>query len=123
MQRPEAVPDVTISLWENLASELIAIIGDGGFQSLYARSIHLTRATFPWLTPVHPAQGSNSQLAGLKKDLEGQDVAQAGEASITLLITFINILAVLIGELLTASILHAAWDDSALDTAVEEFRK
>src|SRR5690606_35621159 len=84
MQRPEAMLDVTINLWQSLAFELIAIIGEGGFQSLYARSIHLSNATFPWLTCAHPAQGTDSRFAGLKKNLEAQDLAQAGEASITL---------------------------------------
>ena len=31
MQRPEAMLDVTINLWQSLAFELIAIIGEGGF--------------------------------------------------------------------------------------------
>lgn len=123
MQRPEAIPDVSVSLWERLASELISIIGEGGFQSLYARSIHLTSAMYPWLTPVHPKPGTDARFAGLKKDLEGKDAVLAGEANITLLITFIDILTMLIGELLTASILRAAWGDDALDTAVKELQK
>lgn len=123
LQRPQAIPDATVRLWQCLASELIAIIGDGGFQSLYARSVYLNIASFSWLTPVHPAQGSDARFAGLQKDLEGQEVSQAGEASITLLITFIDILAVLIGDLLTASILHAAWGDDATDIAVKELQK
>ena len=119
-QRPEAIVDVTIHLWERLASELISIIGEGGFQSLYARSVHLTSATFPWMVLSHPWQRSDSRFPDLKISFEGRDLAEAGEASVTLLITFIDILALLIGELLTTSILRAAWGDDALDIAGKE---
>lgn len=117
MQRPEAMLDVTISLWERLASELISIIGEGGFQSLYSRSVHITRVTFPWIVPSHPWQRTDSRFEDLKISFERQDfteVSEASEASITLLITFIDILALLIGELLTTSILGSAWGDDAL---------
>jgi hypothetical protein len=123
-RRPDAIPGVTIDLWERLASQLISIIGEGGFDSLYSRSVHLTNATFPWLAVSHPppAQQTDSRFAGLKTSLEGRDFTEASEASITLFITFIDILALLIGEHLTTSILHSAWGDDALDIAVKELR-
>lgn len=114
--------DVTIDLWEKLAFELISIIGEGGFQSLYSRSIHLAGTTFPWITLGHPEQRADSRFADLKINLEGRDLTQASEASITLLITFIDILILLIGDLLTTSILRSAWGDDALDTDVKESR-
>jgi hypothetical protein len=120
IQRPEAVLDVTLHLWERLASELISIIGEGGFQSLYSRSVHLTSATFPWMVSSHPWQRTDSRFPDLKISFEGRDFAEASEASITLLITFIDILAVLIGEFLTTSILRSAWGDDALNSAGEE---
>ena len=121
-QRPEAGLDVTIHLWERLASELISIIGEGGFQSLYARSIHLTKATFPWLVLSHPSQQTDSRFAALKTSLEGRDFTEACEASINFLITFIDILALLIGEPLTTSILRSAWGDGTFDIAAKELR-
>ncbi|MGZ3158602.1 MAG: hypothetical protein ACXU7D_00060 [Burkholderiaceae bacterium] len=123
MQRPEAVVDTSIQLWERLATELITIIGEGGFQSLYARSLHLTSATYPWILPTHPWQQSESRFTGLHNSLASRDAAQAGDASIALLITFIDILATLIGEFLTTNMLHAAWGDDALDTAAKELQK
>lgn len=120
MQRPEAIADVSIYLWEKLAHELISIIGEGGFQSLFKRSLHLTSATFPWMAIDPPLLQNGSRFAGLKICLEGQNSAEAGEASTALLITFIDILALLIGELLTSSILRLAWGDDALDTVVKE---
>ncbi len=122
MQRPEAIVDVTMQLWERLASELILLIGEGGFQSLYSRSLHLAGETYPWMLIRHPSQATDSRFAGLKMSLEEQGAAEAGEASIALLDTFIDILISLIGELLTTSILRSAWGDGALDSAVKETR-
>lgn len=120
MQRPEAIVEVSIHLWERLAHELVSIIGEGGFQSLYKRSLHLTSATFPWMELNSPLPQKGSGFADLKKCLAGQDSTNAGEASAALLIAFIDILALLIGELLTSSILRLAWGDDALDTVVKE---
>jgi hypothetical protein len=120
MQRPDAIVDTTIHLWERFAAELILIIGEGGFQSLYSRSLHLTGATFPWMTAEHATQPAESRFAGLRASLAGRDAKEAGEASIALLATFIDILSVLIGELLTTRILRSAWGDDALNTAAKE---
>jgi hypothetical protein len=40
---PEKVVDIAIDLWEQLAREIISIVGESGFYSLYARSIYLTQ--------------------------------------------------------------------------------
>ena len=122
MHRPEAIADVTINLWERVAAELISIIGEGGFQSLYSRSVHLASVTFPWLALKHPSQPTDSRFAGLKISLEGRDFTETSEASITLLTTFIDILALLIGEVLTTSILRSAWGDDALEIAAKELQ-
>lgn len=123
LRRPDAVLEVSVALWERLAIELVAIIGEGGFQSLYSRSVHLTSAAFPWMVCSHPWQRTDARFADLKIGFEGRDSAQACEASIALMTTFIDILAVLIGELLTTSILRSAWGDDALDIAAKELRK
>ncbi|WP_304778577.1 hypothetical protein [Herminiimonas sp.] len=120
MRRPEAIADVSVDLWEKLACGLISIIGEGGFQSLYKRSLHLTSATFPWMESHPSSLQKDTGFADLKICLAEQDPTVAGEASTALLITFIDILALLIGELLMSSILRLAWGDDALDTVVKE---
>jgi hypothetical protein len=115
MQRPDAVVEMTILLWERLAFELSSIIGDEGFQSLYARSCNLNKITFPWLLLDHDSETSHTRFAGLKIALESRDITEASTASKTLLITFVDILALLIGDQLTASILLSAWNDNALN--------
>jgi hypothetical protein len=122
MRRPDAIGDVTLQLWERLASELASIIGDGGFQSLYARSVHLARASFPWIVLSQPAMSTVSVFASLKECLEERDSKVACEASITLLNIFIDILILLIGELLTTSILRSAWGDDAVNIAGTELQ-
>lgn len=120
LQKPEAVVDITIGLWEKLASELISIIGEGGFQSMYSRSLHLVSANFPWMEQSRPWQRTDKDFQGLRSSLKDRDLNEISEASIALLAIFIDILATLIGELLTTSILCAAWGDDALDIAGKE---
>lgn len=111
-QRTEA--DAAIDLWEQMATQLIALVGEGGFNSLYARSVFLTRLTFPWLAAGALPPQADQPFAGLKTSLEGHTPAQAGEANRLLLITFTDILASLIGEQLTNNILRMAWGIEAL---------
>lgn len=119
LKRPEAVVEVSVHLWESLASELIAVFGEGGFQSLYSRSLYLTKMNFFWM-PSHPLKRIDLRFADLKACFETRNVAEVGEANIALLITFIDTLAGLIGEPLTASILSAAWGNDTLNRASKE---
>ena len=115
--------DIAINLWRPLASQLISIIGEGGFIALYARSVYLTQATFPWLASGEASHAADIRFNDLKINLEGQNVIDAKKASHMLFLTFTNILASLIGEPLTASILCSAWDSDAsdMDIAGKEF--
>ena len=116
------VADEAISLWERLATNLIYIIGDDGFNSLYARSIYLNQPKFYWLDGSLQPSKINLRFTALKIGLQGQTPAQASEANILLLITFTNILASLIGEQLTMSILGVAWGVDISNTTGKEFK-
>lgn len=107
------VVEAAVELWERLATQIISIVGEGGFDSLYARSVFLAQATFPWLAANSISPTTDHRFAELKTTLEGQTPAQAGAANNLLLITFTGILASLIGEQLTTSILRSAWADDA----------
>ena len=111
LQRPEAVVDVTVSLWERLAVALVSLIGEGGFQSVYQRSGMLAAARYPWLVLDSSPQHTDFQFAGLRRSLEVRDATEAGEASVVLLGIFLDILTSLIGELLMSNLLHSAWGD------------
>lgn len=109
----EKVADSAINLWEPMAAQISSIVGAGGFNSLYARSVFLTQPAFPWLAAGLMSPQTDHRFAALRLSLEGQTPAQAREANSLLLITFTDILASLIGEELTSSILRSAWGDNA----------
>lgn len=117
------VPEIALQLWQPLSSQLISIIGEGGFSSLYDRSLHLTRAAFPWLEAGEPLRSIDSRFSELKVGLAGPGSTEASKASHMLILTFTDILASLIGEPLTIDILGSAWNKHAseLDIAGKEF--
>lgn len=121
-QHTEKVADAAIDLWGQMATQIISIIGEGGFNSLYGRSVFLTRSKFPWLAAGPLPPQADQRFAGLKMSLEGRTPAQAREANSLLLITFTDVLASLIGEQLTTSILRSAWGDDASELAGREFK-
>jgi hypothetical protein len=108
--------DTAIHRWEQLATQIIIIVGEEGFNSLYARSLFLSQAQFPWISNSALTPNAPHRFEALKTSLEGQSPAQAGEAAHLLLITFTDILASLIGDQLTTLILGVAWD---IDTRIE----
>ena len=121
-QPAEKVADTAINLWEQMATQIISIVGNGGFNSLYARSVFLSQSTFPWLAADPLSPQPDHRFSELKMSLEGQMPAQAREANSLLLITFTDILASLIGEQLTIRILRSAWGDSPSERPGKEFQ-
>ena len=119
-QHSENVPDAAVGLWEKMATQIISIVGEGGFNSLYARSLHLTQSTFPWLADSALSPPTDQRFKKLKISFEGQTPAQATEANRRLLITFTDILASLVGEQLTTRIFRSAWGVDAQDEARKE---
>jgi hypothetical protein len=112
-QHPEK--GAAINLWEQMASEVISIVGEGGFNSLYARSLFLSQSTFPWLAAASLSAQTDSRFAELKTSFAAQTPAHVNEANTLLLITFTDIMASIIGEQLTMGILRSAWGNDALN--------
>lgn len=119
LRDPGAVVDVSIRLWEQLATELNQIIGERGVESMYARSLHQSQKQFNWLTP-HPPQALAAAMRALRASLQGQAETAACAASTAMMMHFINTLILLIGELLTNSILLKAWGDDVVNNAGTE---
>ena len=120
---PEKVADAAIILWERMATQIIAIIGVGGFNSLYARSLFLTQSDFPWLNGCELPCPVDQRFTALKNSLAEQTPSDATAANNQLLRTFTDILAALIGEALTSSILRSAWGDHAPAQDQQEVQK
>jgi hypothetical protein len=118
MRSPDTLKADTIALWERLAIELGAIIGQNGFDALYARSVHLVRARHPWLE-----EGADARFDKLRASLAQREPASVGAASIDLLITFTDTLSQLIGVSLTTAILRSAWGQDTADTAAKEIQQ
>lgn len=121
-QHTETVSDAAVVLWEQMATQIIAIVGEGGFNALYARSVFLAQTTFPWLAACVLSPQPDDRFAELKTGLETQAPPQASAANNLLLITFTDILASLIGEQLTTNILHSAWGHDAPDRVGKELK-
>lgn len=111
-----------MNLWEKLAAEITSIVGEGGFNALYARSVYLAQQRFPWLAACTPAPAAGQQLVWLRVCLEAQSPEQVSAANRLLFLTFTDIVATLIGEQLAASILRAAWDNDASCRTSKEFK-
>ena len=119
-QRTGDVVDTALGLWEKLALELVVIIGEGGFSSLYARSVFLSKARFPWLIDTTSPEKTKQPLVELRTKLAGRTFEEISAANILLLRTFSDILVTLIGEELTNIILRSAWGNSASENPVKE---
>lgn len=83
---------------------------------MYARSLHQSQKQFSWLTP----QALEAAMTALRASLQGQEDTVACAASTAMLMHFINTLILLIGELLTNSILLKAWGDDVVNNAGTE---
>lgn len=103
---PDELVEVSVSLWEQLATELISLIGESGFDALYARSIHQTQLKCPWLDA---GPHSAARFTELRASLSRNTCYEARTASLVLAENFIRIMTSLIGEHLTASLLRTAW--------------
>jgi hypothetical protein len=109
--------------WEQMAFHLQPLIGEAGFQALYARTVHLTIPHFIGLTPARQSESLDISFQTLRKDLESLTPAQAAEAGKMLLDTFTQLLSTMIGESLTSRILRSAWTDESSNSNDQEMKK
>lgn len=121
-RRTGKAADAAIDLWDRMATQIISIVGEGGFNSLYARSVFLTQSTFPWLVAGISSPQIEHRFTALKLSFEGQAEGQASAANSRLLINFTDILAALIGEELTTRILRSAWGNDVSNSVGKEFK-
>lgn len=118
----EKAAEMAIVLWQQMASKIISIVGETGFNSLYIRSVLLNTSKFSWLTIYNPKSENIHQFTELKLCFEQQTSSLIIEANNQLLITLTDILASLIGEPLTTNILCMAWGDLASDFVTKELK-
>lgn len=110
----EKMVGTAIDRWELIAAYIISIIGEGGFNSLYERSVILTQSKFPWLLTSGLQPSTDHRFIDLKASLEGQTTALGSEANCLLLANFTAILESLIGAQLTTRIFRSALEETRI---------
>ena len=120
---PDAAVPTTIRLWEQLAPELMSIIGEGGFKPLYSRSIRLASKQHAWLLPCAAKSVAGVRFTELAACLQTQAIEDAQQASLDLFTVFLDVLASLIGEELTTHLLHSAWSNKISEIPAKDLPK
>src|SRR5476649_1287311 len=105
----DTAAEAIAATWRQVAVQLTPVIGARGLDVLFNRALYQTSAAFPWLAFAVDRGGSASPLPSLMSCLAGQQTSIATEASYTLLLTFTESLATLIGEPLTTRLLAPVW--------------
>jgi len=108
--------------YDDLVRVLAPLIGQVGIDALGARAVHLAQREYPWLAKTRDPEQAESSLTDVSTSLEQQDPALAAEAAAAVLATFTGLLATLIGEPLTARLMHQAWPVVFSDAGTEEGR-
>jgi hypothetical protein len=103
------IADTIASVWQEIIDALCPIIGRGGVDALYRRSLHITCRTYPWLAGTQGRNQAVLDLALLRALLAGQGSAKAASGGGALLQAFYDLLAGVIGPSLTARLLRSAW--------------
>ena len=101
-----AIAEATLSTWHQMAALLTPVIGAKGVDILFRRALQQTSITFRWLTTAEDYEESSTTL---KTRLARRETDDAAEASYTLMVTFIELLATMIGESLTERLLRSLW--------------
>lgn len=105
---PAQIASAVVSIWQEIAASLNPIIGKGGVDALYQRSLYLTSTAHPWLMTAHSrTQPAAMGLDALRSALKGQSGANAAAGGAAMLHTFYALLSSLIGAALTRRVLHS----------------
>lgn len=117
-----AIATATLGTWRQVAERLAPIIGAGGVDVLFRRSLHLTSLTFAWLQVTAEEPDGAVLLASLEACLAGAETEASSEAAQALLGTFYELLASMLGESLTERLLDPVWTPESPGDAQESTR-
>lgn len=114
------IADAAVAVWIAIDNSLSPVIGQRGSAALLQRCIHLARERYPWLGGVNDAMADRDEFAALRAALAGQAPARAAEAHDSILQTYLDLLADLIGESLSQRLLRGAWEPPSSGHAVKD---
>jgi hypothetical protein len=98
-------------LWQRIARELVPLIGETGFQSLYGRAVHMALPHCGNFSLSKQNDSTASVFLRLKHDLVALEHEIALQCSTILLTKFTDLVASMIGDVLMNQILRSAWHD------------
>jgi hypothetical protein len=104
-----AIAKATAETWLLMSAQLTPVIGGNGVDAILKRSVHLTSVVFPWLSVPDAQLDVDSLPVRISVLLAGREPVAAAQASSSLLITFTELLATLIGNSLTRRLLDPVW--------------
>lgn len=106
----EDILDLVELSWKGIDQAMRPIIGKGGIEALFHRSIEITAEAYPWLTALHTDAPLAMDLHALRRILSKQGTRELAGASDILLVQFHNLLTNLIGLSLTDRLLRPVLD-------------
>ena len=108
-------------LLDRLSGRLAEVIGPAGVRAIFLRAIKLRKPEFPFLDERIVPEGWGESLAEpLRVRLQGQQSEVIQEASVILFATFAGLLAAVVGDRLTRSLLQQIWPDTLPEAELQE---
>lgn len=98
-----------VAVWRDVERVLRPVIGARGVVALFIRSAHVAAGSYPWLAPAAQNPAAPLDLDALQALFVAQGAQQTLAAGNHLLDQLHRLLEHLIGHLLTAQLLRAAW--------------
>ena len=108
-----------IRLWQTLFSKFSPLIGPLSAELLFVRSVTTQEAAFPWLPHIAPG-ATRTAFAEFERSLEGRTSEEIVAANQALLLTFVTVLADLIGLRLATKFLGTAFADDETNKNIED---
>lgn len=99
-------------LLDEVSQRLAQVMGHAGTRAVFLRAVNLCKSDFPFLdgclVPIERGEGIAEPL---RTCLQAQTPEVIGAVSVTLVATFAGLLATVIGDRLTLSLLQQIWPD------------
>ncbi len=99
-------------LHQRLVQVVSPVIGDAGFDALFARSLKKTKPVFPSLQNWETDGPAHDALNRFCESLKMQEVAMIEPILLAMMVTFSGLLTTFIGKGLALRLLRDAWPDA-----------
>jgi hypothetical protein len=117
----ESLVAASARLLDKLSQRLGQVIGPAGVQSIFLRAVRLRISEFAFLDErIVPSDNRDSLAESLRACLQEHEPEVIREVSVTLFATFAGLLASVIGDRLTWSLLQQIWPDTLLACDLQE---